>query len=473
MLKILLRILIITTIGFLYGGRIGNNFITTRNITYTRITDGGTFLHHLEDIRQLAETWELPEPYIPAATEHDLQLERLREFATNLNTSGTEISDLRIIHIEGNPSWWTDWPRSIHVMFKHEEDYNNAELVAEMLAFVGICEDDIYIQRLTWGFYIHGWPGTFEFMMPNQAVYELLMPYLRLREFAMYVNSGTTYRDEIVVTQIIDFHQSHPIGWEIPPRLFPRYSVGLSPNAFTREIKSEILTFAGLEENDVQFEEVVADSLFIDFLLVNEEWMQLRHEYERLRTFQDMVMVRSARRNIAMDRVLGWAGTSGFRHSGPDDPDFNVGLPECTFYNEALRETLLTFTGIAEDNIYFFLYDPDFFGSFHTPTRHWLTPSQQIELETLEAFQEKVNAPFWYDRYLHDPIIVRIDISGRRRSHSGHFVMREYEIILYDPDLIGLTSIEIAWRTRDLRAEIVAATGVSNFRFRALRHPAW
>ena len=452
--KMMLPILIVVAIVLPLGGRIVNSFRAVRIISYTRVTEGGTFSRHLEDIRQLTETWE---PYIPAPTEHDAQLVRLREFATQLNTGGTEISDLRIIYIRSRP----DWPRSIQVMFKHEEDYTNAQLIKEMLAFTGICEDDIYIQKLTWGFYIRGWPGSFEFMMPNQAAYAFLLPYLRLREFAMYLNSGTTYRDEIVITRIIDLHQSQPIGRELLPHHFPRYVVGLSPKTFTSEIKSEILEFAGLRRGEVQFEETIATFLSTDFLKVNEEWMQLHQQFERLRAFSDMVTVRSARQNIVMDRVI---SSFSFRSEGPD---FIVWLTEHRFYNEDLREILLAFTGIPECSIHFELYDP-YFAFSHTPTRRWLTPCQQVKYDTLEAFKEKVNAPFWYNRYLNDPVIVSIAPSIRRYPLSRRFVFRGFVITLYDPNLRGQTDIETAWRTRALRSEVIAATGIGNIRFRAL-----
>jgi len=447
------------------GRHIVNRLRPTRTLTYTRNVEGGTLSRQINEIRQRAYTWELPNPNMLIPAERALQLDRLREFATNLNAGGTELSDLRIIEIADNP----DGPRHIHVMFMHEDDYNNAELVAEMLEFTGICEDDIYIRVSASDFRLFAREGHYEFMLSNQAVYDFLKPYLLLREFAMYANSGTTYVDEIVVTSIINNYDPLRIDHEIPPRRFPGYSVGLSPNAFNDEVRDEIMAFTGLARPEVQFTMMVADDFRFDFLQGNDEWMQLAQQRERLHAFQDLIVVRSVRQDIIMDRVLARVANACFRFKEPGDPFFGVMLRECMYDNAELKEALLAFTGIDEDNISFLLYDPFIHGTnMHTLSRHWLTPRQRTDLEALETYMEQVNALFWHDRYRYDPMIVSVDPLGRQQHGFG---LHQYIITLYDPDLIGRSRIDIAWRTRSLRTEIIAATGVSNFRFVGLDTP--
>jgi len=433
---------------------------------HPHIEESITFARHLEDIRQRAEIWESPEPDT-APAEHKLQLGRLVEFAYNLNAGGIEKSDLRIVAAGCilNQRWNNE---NFQVRFQHEEDYSNAQLIAEMLDFTGICEDDILIYASTSWNTVNATPGQHEFMMSNQAAYEFLAPYLRLREFTMHVNSGTTYRDEIVITFINDSYQWLPIGWERSYYDLPRYSIYLSPNAYSDEIKSEILDLTGINRDDVRFYAQEPMHLHSDYLLVNEEWMQLRQYNERLRRFEELADVRSVRQNIVMGRVVERAGISISRLQDDYLPDFSVILRESMYYNENLRETLLAFTGIAEDNVHFMSMASNFFPTPYIRANYILTPSQQIEFEALEAFKEEVNAPFWYNRYLHDPVIIRIDLSGRWRSnHHSRFILRNYVIVLYEPDLAGLTNTQIARHTRGLRDEITAATGVSNIRFSA------
>ena len=461
---------IITVMVFLYVEFVGFGFMPTNTLHFTRITQGGTFSRHLEDIRQLADSWEGPAP-----TEHDLQLMRLREFAANLNAGGTEISDLRIIRILGPTNrdagfgFWCDIARrvrhtSFEVVFKHEEDFNNAGLIEEMLAFTGIPEESIRIDLSQTGNIIrYGGVEHFEFMLTNRAVYEIAEPYLRLREFAMYANSDAVYLDYVVVISIVDMHrQWYPAGLESSHR----FSIRLSYEAFfNRELRYEMLAFAGIEQRDVIFQWTRVNPWEADQDILGP----LHEQSKRLDAFMDLVMVRSVRRNIVMDMVTWSLAPPDFRGDGSG---FIVGLAEYNFYNTELRETLLAFTGIAGDNIKF---EPPLILSigWH-PTRGCLTPGQQSHFDTLEAFQEKVNAPFWYDRYQHDPVIVRINLTGRWRLRSpGHFILHNYHIMLYDPDLAGRNNISIAWRTRALRREIVATTGIRNIRFRSFEPPAW
>jgi len=91
-----LIVLVVATV-LAHGQHAVNSLRTTQTLTNTCITEGGTLSHHIAEIKQLAETWEPPDPNMLDPTERDLQVERLREFATNLNAGGVEMSDLRII----------------------------------------------------------------------------------------------------------------------------------------------------------------------------------------------------------------------------------------------------------------------------------------------------------------------------------------------------------------------------------------
>jgi len=460
---------IITIMAFLYMEFVGVGFLPTRTLEYTRITQGGTFSRHLEDIRLLGDRW-------PTLTEHDMQLMRLREFAKNLNAGGTELSCLRVTYVWGHPYrstvTWCDITQQVYhrffdVTFMHEEDYNNAALIEEMLAFMGIHKDSIRITlNQTGQVAVIGNAGHFEFLLPNQAVYEVMRPYLRLRDFAMRANSAAAGRDETVVISVVDAHRLRAIGQELAGVAYPRFYVRLSQRAFSdRELRYEMLDYAGLEPHEVAFQWTRVNPWE-----ANQDIIGPQHEQQmRLSAFMDLVGVRSARRNIVMDMVTwGWA-PPGFRG---DSSSFTVGVAEYNFNNMELRETLLAFTGIAEDNIEF--EPPMIFSVSWHPIRRDLTPRRQVNYDTLRAFQEKVNAPFWYDRYQHDPVIVQVNLVGRwrLRSHS-RFILHNYHIMLYDQDLAGRSNISIAWRTRALRREIVAATGIRNIRFRAFEPPAW
>ncbi|MCL2356760.1 MAG: hypothetical protein FWC70_06345 [Defluviitaleaceae bacterium] len=423
-------------------------------------TEADTFSRHLEGIRHLAETSDSPE-----LSEHEMQLHRLREFAANLNAGGTELDDLRITRIWGHPNrslgTWCDVTEqarqvSFDLTFYHEDDFNNAELIAEMLDFAGIPADEIDIRPGGAGWVIlWGQVADFEFMLGNRAVYEVVRPYLRLREFAMNANSGTIYRDDVIVTMIEDAHQHQPLGEAVPSHFSSRFRVGLSAAANRDEISEEMLAFAGLAAGDVQFVPMDAHSWYTeqDFLRVNEEMGQFYLQFERLRQFSELVQVRTARRGVMMETVmLSWS-PAGSRGAGSG---FHVDFAEKFAGNSDLEETLLFFTGISRDNIDFGVCEGRIFG--WTPTRQNLTPEQNADLDALEAFKREANAPFWADRDIHDPVIVRIGFDGDWNFDTGQFYLTNFAVFLYDPDLTQISA---------LKDEIISATGVENINLRA------
>ena len=438
----------------------------------TSVTDSPTFSRHLANIRQLAETLEEP-----GLTEHDIQLSRLREFAKNLNDGGTELSDLRITRIWGHPGrtlgTWCDRTEqarqvSFDLTFANADDFNNAELIAEMLAFAGIPEDEIAISLgstewiILWGQVEH-----FDFMLVNRAVYEFAQPYLRLREFAMNTNRGTVYRDDVIVTMIDDIHMQRPIGEELPSYFSPRFRVGLSPAGFAdRELTDEMLAFAGIERDNVEFMVVSAHSWYTeqDFLRINEEMSQFYQQFIRLQQFADLIPIRSVRRDIVMDNVWGSLSPAGSRGDGSG---FHMGFRPEHYANDELRETFFIFTGIDRDNVDFEIAGEIVVG--WTPTRNNLTPEQNMDFDALEAFKATANAPFWNDRYLHDPVIVNIGLDGRWNYDTGNFTLTQFIVALYDPELLDMTAEEAALRNTPLREEIIAATGVENIELRVFR----
>ncbi|MCL2378806.1 MAG: hypothetical protein FWC77_06745 [Defluviitaleaceae bacterium] len=445
------------------------------------IAESNTFLRHLEGILQLPEaTAELS----PHTTEHNQQLTRLREFAKTLNDGGVELSDIRICgiiyHPGGGEMWCHDTNQlrpDVHfsVLFMHEADFNNAELIEEMLAFTGIPEENILISLSHTGWVGMFWGHSYraEHMLGNQAVYDFMRPYLRLMEFAMEANRGTVNRDEIIITMVNDSHQQQPIGMidasdPLWSGFFPRFNIGLSRHGYAMEgIKDEILEYAGLTANEVKFEMVDAHSWYMehDFLRVNEEHDRFYHQFERLGQLWNLLPVRSARRDIVMDRVIISMSPAGSRGEGSG---FYVGLQEHhADSHQALKETILSYTGIDEDNLNLELSYA--LGMGWLPLRRNLTPLRQADYDALQTFKSAVNAPFWDDKYLHDPVIVQIRLDGRWNFDSAEFALSNFIIMLYDPDLENLTAQEVARRTLGFKNEITAATGVSNIRLRVYR----
>jgi len=341
--------------------------------------------------------------------------------------------------------------------FFNESDMRDDALIAEMLAFAGIDEDTISIDA---------WQGVvpwryYDFLLANKAVYEFARPYLRLRDFAMQANSSTRYEYEIVVTGISDILQQWDMmEGDIPDHFFPRFIVGISPRYIdNQELISEILRFAGLEESEVQFESMGHNSFYTeqDFLRVNEALDTYYRQWERLNDFIDLLPVRTVKRGLILDWPVNMWSPAGSRGDGSG---FNVGFSsQAHMDNEELKEALLIFTGIDRDNI-----DFEVVGEFTvgwTPTRENLTPEQLRALDMLEAFVEKVNAPFWQDRYTHDPVVVRIELTGDWDwEGTEEFTLSAFTLFLYDPDLLDLTTDELADRTVALREEIAAVTGV-------------
>jgi len=447
------------------------------NITpITPITQSNTFNRQLDAIMQQAETHE---PL--AQSEHDVQLHRLRQFAKNLNNGGTELSDLRIARIWGRPgrslgTWCERTQQGMQVSFDmtlmHEDDFYNEEFIAEMLTYAGISEDDISINLNHTG-YVVVWGQTehFDFMLGNQAVYDFVRPYLRLREFAANANTGTIRRDDVLVTMVNDYHQQQPIGMDLPAYSYPRFSIGLSPlGAAQAGLTDIMLAYAGLTPKEVRFQTVDAHSWYTeqDFLRVNQEMGQFYQQFERLYIFANLTQTRSVRRDIVMDiAMLNWS-PAGSRGAGSG---FTAGFSAEHYENERLREVLLAFTGIDAGNIDFELSGMVIAG--WAPTRRDLTPEQSMYLDNLEAFMLSANAPFWYDKYLHDPVIVRIGLDGDWNFNTNVFHLSYFNIMLYDPSLLDLSEAEFERRTATLKEEIITITGVENIRISAFESLPW
>jgi len=433
------------------------------------IDESNTFRQHLDSIWQLIDAPQAQ----PPPTQHEIRHQRLREFAKNLNDGGIALSDVRIAHIISHPerhmvwhSAWESTPVHFNVLLMHEADYNCEEFIEEVLAFTGIPRGDISftLSQTGWIGAFWGQRESYDFMLGNQAIYDFMRPYLRLREFAEYVNKGT-YRDEIVVTSIWDSHQQQPIGIDLPYYFFPRFTIGLSPHGYENTaIRNEMLEFAGLSSNDVQFERTHPNPRFLsdDFLHTNEGYNRLHQQTEMLQEFRDLIRVRSTRRGIVIDHVLGSWFPAGIMHDGPG---INVEFGQHHINNEDLKELFFTFTGLDREETLITKGEERVIG-WTVVSRSRLTPEQSADLLALEEFVLMVNAPFWEDRYQHDPVIIGIHSEGRISRRTNELNFTNHIIWLYDPDLMGLTRREIRQQTIGLRNEIIAATGVRDIQFR-------
>ncbi|MCL2386253.1 MAG: membrane lipoprotein lipid attachment site-containing protein [Defluviitaleaceae bacterium] len=471
--------------------------------------EGDTFSRHLQDIRLLSESERMNTP--PSAEALSEQLARLHQFAEKLNAGGTEFSDIRVSRISHFPnrdvsvlvgSWDSGEVKyiSFDINFLHDKDLIDEELFAEMLAFTGIDEDNIHVSR---GWlqhnhiaFFHGYP---DYLLVNSAVYEIAQPYLRLREFAKEINVNTTYYHEVTITSIWDNVQSTSFdihsGFVFPPSYRPndpvQISVGLSNHQLTQDetLIAEILQLTGLSREQIRFEVRAIDSNYInyDFLRVNEELAELTRQHERMMEFMDLIPVRSVRRGIIMDGVIGFLvppnrGAAQFADGiRRDGRRFGMGFSsEEHAENEELMEVLLAFTQIPRNEIEILGGVSRAYRGFQR-MRDDLNEEEKRDLLALEAYKETANAPFWQNRDLHDPVIVRIEFphSGRSRNAirmadgSPVFNPNSFILYLYDPDLLGLTIEEIAERTSALKEEITAATGVENFQFNVAENPLW
>lgn len=454
-----------------------------------------TFSRHLQDILRFAGE-ERPSQH----AEFEQQLSRLHEFAATLNAGGTELSDLRVTRAMGfhggSLGIWdevTGESRNVtfEINFTREEDANNTELIAEMLEFVNINAEDIWITSFGEGFSRFDFP---DYLTANAAVYQFALPILRLHEFATNINANTTYYHEVVITSIWDNSQHSwlslsgvpefsPLGWDGWTQA--RFSVGLSTaeHLQNEELINEILDFAGLTRVDVHFEVRAIDSNYVsfEFLRVNAELAELYQQWQRLQELMELMRIRTTRRGIVMDTVINGIspanrGTIPFYLGDGrmwDMFGFNVSLSSQTHVeNEQLIQTILTYTGISPDNID---VETDRFYTGWTRSRHSLNPQELESLEALEAYKEIANAPFWQNRDLHDPVIVSISLplgaywdGDRSGIHSPYFTLH-----LYDPDLLDLTRDEFDERTATLKAEISAATGVEDFKLDVAQNPLW
>ena len=375
-------------------------------------------------------------------TEHsdfERQLALLHEFATMLNTGGVELSDLRITRVWGhsyrglgilNDRTGEPMQVSFDVSFFNEADMHDEALIAELLAYTGIKEDNISFSA---------WQGVvpfvyYEFLLVNQAVYAFAKPYLLLHEFATNINSGTTYYHEVTVTALMDQGKFSDITWGDVHS--PRFEVGLSTSELVnnQELISEILEYTGIDSDDIVFTQMAIDSRYIeaDFLRVNAELMELYLQWNRLTEFMAMAQIRTVRRNLLMDSVMSSMspanrGTIPFPMGDGtmwDGFPFTLSLSHQRHLdNEEFINNLLEFTGIAPEDIEISLGGRFYFGG---PPR--LTQSQQKIRESLEAFIDRANAPFWEDRYANDPVIVRMYVPDTWENMSDKFILWLYDM---------------------------------------------
>jgi hypothetical protein len=165
-----------------------------------------------------------------------------------------------------------------------------------------------------------------------------------------------------------------------------------------------------------------------------------------------LLPVRSVRRGLVMDRVVTY-----WRVHGEYGFTLVFSSAERRF-NKELIETIMAFIGADTDNL-----DAVFTGAFRSGWslfhaerpegvgRGHFLPEQRAELEALEASIEIFNAPFWEDRYEHDPVIVRTGVNGYWEFEGTTFIITSFTVYLYDPD---------SWDLSVLREALSEITGI-------------
>ncbi|MCL2171847.1 MAG: hypothetical protein FWB71_06780 [Defluviitaleaceae bacterium] len=366
----------------------------------------------------------------------DERLMRLREFAAGLNYGGVYLEDLRVVHVRAS-----QWP-GFELVFAQQEDWRNRGLIAEMLDFAGIEQDEFratFAHRLT----TVNLAGGFEFMLGNRAVYDFVRPYLRLREFAYLQNSGTTTRDEIVIIEIRDALLTHGANINPPPCHIPRprYVVRFHniEDMENQALINEMLDFAELSAEEVKLQHIPISLNFThyDFVLVNPELAEFHIQRTRMTNLFREIRVLSVRRGAVMSVPITSFGSAGSCFGD----GFRVGISPRYYDNQLLRRVILEYSGISADNIVFYEREP----------RLHLPPEQMPQYAALREFMDELNAPFWADRYAHDPVIIGIAINWHFNTHE----FRNFRIGLYDIDLL----------TDEFRQKIFNATGVENLSF--------
>ncbi|MCL2386254.1 MAG: hypothetical protein FWC89_01775 [Defluviitaleaceae bacterium] len=463
-----------------------------------------TFSRHLQDIRLLTAGERVNSIDNEPSAEAE-QLARLHQFAEKLNAGGTAFSDIRVSRImhSGRTIPVGAWDSgefkriAFEIFLLNAEDSADEELFEEMLTFTGIDADNIRVIRSGWHdehiTFTHGYP---DFLLANAAVYEIAQPYLRLREFAKEINANTTYYHEVIITSITDYVRDTSFnihrGFVFPPNYRMnnplRMTVGVSNHELTQdeELIAEILQVTGLPRSQIRLEVRPIEATYVtyDFLRVNEELAELYRQRERMMEFIDLIAIRSVRRGIVMDSVIHfafppsrgaepfmfWHGcVCGGRH-------FHVGFTsEEHANNEELLEVILAFTQIPHDEIETQTVALLYTGNQRSASD--LTREERLDLRALESYKEEANAPFWYNRYLYDPVILRI-----RLPHCGHWTRQlggyygsspNFVLYLYDPDLLNLTPEEFAERTATFKEEIKSATGVENLSLAVAPDTLW
>ena len=194
----------------------------------------------------------------------------------------------------------------------------------------------------------------------------------------------------------------------------------------------------------------------------NEILTRLAEQWALIRLFVDnLESMRTTTRGLVMDPntftisspSMNAKGLMAVCDSLITDIKFVIGVLPDVLEDEELTSALLTFAGMCANNVRFQVME-ELTGTMFT-TRCDLTPAQLTQLEALEAYMAKVNAPFWQNPDLYDPVIAYI---GLPLIHESNPI---FTVWLYDPTLIGLSDAEFSRRTAPLLADIVEFIGSS------------
>ena len=418
-------------------------------------------------------------PFEARRAEHTERLERLQQFAYLQNKDTVNFEDIVIIGVNVGVVGDLMRPNVYEVIFLESSRNShplqrNEGLIAELLIFTGIDESDIRLHGSSWVFFDDFSADQIRpYLLTNQAFYEHVRPYMRLREFALTANTETTYHYEVIVTSVLDNSRLEGFSvWQYDNILFYstpyRFEIGLSNNEHlqNQDFINDMLGYAGLTRNDVNFQlkAVYANYINCSILQANKELGLLAAQWCLAQEFVRQGTVHSPQRGFLMgDIIFDVINAPHFGTSRSADLDtFQVRLRnEAQLTNARLIADFLDFTGISEDSVTFLL--PPTAEIRFVNTRETLSESELAELLMLEVYMHKVNRPFWENNAI-SPVVAFISLP-QPGSPPGTSIpalpAREGFIMwLYDYSLLNLEPYKRIAHLRTVRNEILELTGL-------------
>ena len=413
---------------------------------------------------------------------HTAQYQRLREFATIKNTGTVYLSDIVISTVQFMPGDWLEiwdfdeniqpvlWP--VFVVFFNAVTYDDVDdLIEELLAFTGISEDRIQFFkpdgeaqpiRPNRSNRLH------DYLLVNKEFYQIMQPYLRLREFASIVNSSTTYYHDLIIRSIGDDGLISAEDLERTDRFVVWF---LGPQHMENDtLIAEILDFAGLNSDQVTFgySAIIPEFNREDFLLANTQLGELANQYQLLRKFEDMQNVPTSRRGVWIHEPI--RHVSRPRHAGDEGwLPFRMSLDVAHYPpSEDFIADMLAFTGIDRD---FIVFELSSVSAANLETIDMLDEESMAIFIALQAHIDALNAPFWHEPSLFHPVIE--DMLPPVFFNEDRFY-DDFLVHLYDGDLLGfLPADQILAYLEAIRTDIIEATGIPSERLTIWEEEVW